>query len=673
MATNSVSRSRATNLTGLIDIDALVEANTLRQKQKINTASQKLKVEQYKQEQYRAIQTKAKTFYNKYCDVLSSGNFLSSSTYNTTKFTATDSSIVSATGSSKSSVTNYSVDVTTLASKASTTYEKSSVVSGNEIEINGSKFILKGKNESEIAKNLNSDLQNSGIKVEAKYSDLANSGSGGLILENSTEGKVSLEVKMTQKFGSTDAKTVYTEGSFATSVSKSNLKEGNKIKIGDTEFTMVGDTEESIVNDLNSQLSGKNLEASYDAENGKMIIKSKNSGDSESNKFTAQLIVDGKSSDLKVNLDKGYKSAIDISDLSSDKGININGQNFRLNYDDNGNIDLNTLNEQLKSKNVQATIDVDKLVIESTTTGTSSKFEVGISSYISSSEEGTKKEGTNLTATVTEGNNTYTITDGKLPDGTTITGNSVTLDGTKFEFNGTGSTKLTGKTDATELKNKITEFIKDYNELLGSINERLYETRDKSYMPLTDEDKEGLSDSEIEKLEKKAQEGLLKNDSYLTNFAEDMKQTMSTVFTSGTYKGLNLASFGITPVENYTAENGLYNVDEDKLLAALQDNPEGIVEMFSGENGIITKLKDNLYDHATGTFSRLANRAGVASGVSANTNEMTKDIEQRKKLITQMQTALQEKEDALYTRYATLESNLSALQAQQSSLTSYFQ
>ncbi len=85
---SSVSRTRATNLTGLIDIDSLVEANLLRQKTKINTATQKMKVEQYKQEQYREVITKSKKFYNKYCDILSGGNLLSSSTYNAMKATS---------------------------------------------------------------------------------------------------------------------------------------------------------------------------------------------------------------------------------------------------------------------------------------------------------------------------------------------------------------------------------------------------------------------------------------------------------------------------------------------------------------------------------------------------------------------------------------------------------
>ena len=55
MAVSGTSRTRATNLTGLIDIDALVEANLLRQKTKLNSSIQKMKVEEYRQEQYREV------------------------------------------------------------------------------------------------------------------------------------------------------------------------------------------------------------------------------------------------------------------------------------------------------------------------------------------------------------------------------------------------------------------------------------------------------------------------------------------------------------------------------------------------------------------------------------------------------------------------------------------
>ena len=685
---SSVSRTRATNLTGLIDIDSLVEANLLRQKTKLNTATQKMKVEEYRQQQYREVQTKAKTFYNKYCDILSGGSFLSSSTYNTTKYTSSNSNIVQATGSSTSNVTNYNISVETLAAKASTTFNKDSIVSGNKIKIKvgdgtEQEFTLNGSTKEEIAKKLNSDLINAGIEANAKYSDLANGGLGGLVIENSTEGDIKLNVSISEKLDSTTSKNVTTDGSYSTSIDKSNLKAGNKIKIDNVEITMSGANEEEIAKNLQSALSSKNLKAEYSSSDGKLTIKSTNAGDNAANKFEAKLIADGgEETNLNVDLDKGYSSSIDVSELNESKGININGQNFRIEYKDGTKeINIDELNKQLNSKSVQAKIENGKLIINSTGVGTASKFTAGVSTYSTSSETGTQKQGTNLTATITEGGNSYKINNGELPDGTKVSGNSIKLDGTTFTFTGTTVTKdsagqivsdnqvtLTGKSDGTELKNKIVEFIKDYNELLGHINGKLYEEYDKSYLPLTDEDKEGLSDSEIEKLEKKAQTGLLKNDSYLRNFADDMKLTMTTMLEKS---GLSLEKIGISPVKDYTTQNGLFTVDEDKLLSAIEENPEGIQELFSGSNGIITKLKNNLSDHATGTFSRLAQKAGVAGGVTATTNEMTKDIEQRKKTIAQMQAALKEKEDALYSRYSSLESSLAALQAQQSSLLSY--
>eukprot|EP00828_Plagiopyla_frontata_P049656 TRINITY_DN9991_c0_g1_i3.p1 TRINITY_DN9991_c0_g1~~TRINITY_DN9991_c0_g1_i3.p1 ORF type:complete len:469 (-),score=78.37 TRINITY_DN9991_c0_g1_i3:245-1651(-) len=443
-----------------------------------------LKAEEYRQEQYREITKKAKTFYNKYCDILSGGNLFSSSNYNTIKFDSA-SSAVSATGTSGSILTNYKVNVTQVAEKAYASFDKddAEIINGKVINIDGKDYTLEGENQTEIAENLTKALSDNGAQIEARYSELANDGQGGVIIERTIEGKNPLTI-------------------------------------------------------------------------------------------------------------------------------------------------------------------------------------TGITSVKSS-------DGKDLEATISDGINTYTIKDGKGSDNRTISGNSVTLDGTTFTFNDktVGEVTLTAKRDGTELKDKIVNFINDYNDLLGSINTKLFEKYDKSYLPLTDEDKEGLSDSEIEKLEKKAQTGLLRNDSYLTEFADDMKLSMTTMIEKS---GISLERIGIKPVKDYTAQNGLFTVDEDKLLQAIQENTGDIQELFAGADGIITKLKDNLSEHATGTFSNLAKRAGVEGSVTAQTNEMTKDIEQRKKLITNMQIALKEKEDTLYSRYSILESRLSELQSQQMSLSSYF-
>lgn len=484
MATSSVTRM--TNVSGLIDTDALVEAQMLRYKTKINTAKQNKMVEEYKQEQYREITTKAKTFYNKYFTSSGEKSLVKNSAYNTVKFDSSNSSAVTATGSSTAKPINYSVEVTSVAKAAETSLSMDDLKNG--FTLNGIEFKSDKTSKSDIVDDIKSQLKSAGITgIDFSYSDFATENSGGFIVKTESLGK-------------------------------------------NSSFTL--------------KKSGETAEKTY------------------------------------------------------------------------------------TGKNCVATITDNS---------------TGLTRKIDSAK------------------------------------NNISLDGVTFNITDETSGKVTlaGKNDGSDLADKIESFINDYNDLLGTINTRLYETRDKSYMPLTDDDKEGMTDKQIEKWEKKAQTGLLKNDSYLTQFADDMKLTMSSIMSSS---GLSLEKIGIEPVKDYTTQNGLFTVDKSKLTAAIEKDPKGVMELFtkgftdssSAEKGLLTKLETNLEYHATGTFSRLANKAGVASGVTSVNNEMSKDITERKKLIAQMESDYTTRENKLYIKYSKLESSLASLQSQQSSLASYF-
>ena len=832
---STVSRTRATNLTGLIDIDALVEANLLRQKTKLNTATQKLKVQQYKQEQYREVITKSKNFYNKYCDILSGGNFLTSSTYNVMKATSSDNNNVTATASTKAKAGSYEVTVSTAATAAKYQMDKDQFMSATQITINNVAYNLTGDTASERAENLNKQLKEKG-EVTASFSNFVENGKGGLVLQTVATGKdaeLSIFVSggsatnvtaddATSKAeseslsfanvsgqnsiiiggktinvsfadGASDADKLSAVNAALTSAGITNVSaiaDGSNFKLQATEagknfsyskatnsytnatvtsgtnatyatseklFASVddiisacddssgsaaitadgyfkingvsisidplaakeikqygieynrtsGDEKEEIAKTIQEKLAaavntaiGKdsNLKDKYTATvdvDGNAVLQSKTAGQADT-VFTCSVGSDNKTVTNGVNATSAYLDSLSLSGIigSSLSDINsdliINGQTISFKRtDDNGNL----LSVKEQKANLKAALEkkgfdvsgldtttdnIDSLNISNKTTGTAGNFTCQVRNNSTSVGQVTSGSQTNngLNQVIKGTDANVTIRD--LATGLTYThtsgGNEITLDEVTFKIdtNATAgsTTRVNVKADGTELKDKIVEFINDYNELLGHINGKLYETYDRSYLPLTDDDKEGLSDSEIEKLEKKAQTGLLRNDSYLSNFADDMKMTMTTILEES---GLSLEKIGIKPVNDYKSKNGLFTIDEDKLLAAIEENPDGIKSLFSGSNGIVTKLKKNLEEHATGTFSRLANKAGIADGVTANTNEMTKDIEQRKKLITQMQTALQEKEDALYTKYASLESSLASLQSQQSSLSSYFQ
>lgn len=272
-----------------------------------------------------------------------------------------------------------------------------------------------------------------------------------------------------------------------------------------------------------------------------------------------------------------------------------------------------------------------------------------------------------------------TITNG-AGQSVNYTGNSNTtiIDGVQFNFNAKTTTDVTlvGKVDATDLKKKIVSFVNDYNTLLGSINTKLFEKRDKSFMPLTDDQKSAMTDDQIAKWETKAQTGLLRKDSYLESLTSSMKEAMRTMSDAG----IDLEEIGIKPVKDYTDKNGLFTIDEDKLDQALEANPEKIKDLFLKDNttstskdgGILVKLQDAFQSSTQSTTSAIVQKAGVDGSVTDLTSLISKDITKRQKAIDEMESGLIDRENGLYKKYSALETALSKLNSQQSSLSSYF-
>lgn len=234
-------------------------------------------------------------------------------------------------------------------------------------------------------------------------------------------------------------------------------------------------------------------------------------------------------------------------------------------------------------------------------------------------------------------------------------------------------TTLTGSTDVSALKDKIVKFVDDYNTLLSSINTKIFETRDKDYMPLTDEQKAAMTDSQITAWEKKAQTGLLRKDSDLQRIVSEMKSAISTVVSGS---GLSLEKIGITPVKDYTDKNGMLTVNEDKLTQALEDNGGDVKDLFiraaspTDSGGALTQLKSALYSEFKTSTSSLSQKAGLVGSSTEFDNTLTKSIYKKKQLIADLNSSLTDKENALYKKYSNLETAMENINAQKSSLAS---
>ena len=288
------------------------------------------------------------------------------------------------------------------------------------------------------------------------------------------------------------------------------------------------------------------------------------------------------------------------------------------------------------------------------------------------SERGNEKNkvnGTNCEANIYKDGKEYKILGSNS--------NSITLDGVTFKFNNvTSEVNITSKTDVTKAKDNIVKFVNDYNTLMEKLNTLISEKRDSSYMPLTNAQKEEMSEKEIELWEKKVKVGQLSRDSDLTRIRNAMKTAMSSLVGSS---GQSLKSFGITAVTDYSGtKNGTFSIDEDKLTKALENNPEDVMKVFinnsddASEKGVLQQLKSIFDKETQNSTGSLLKKAGIEGSATASNNTLSRRIAQYETKISRMETLFATKQQALYSKYARLETLMNNLNNQSSSLTSMF-
>ncbi|MGM0923177.1 MAG: flagellar hook-associated protein 2 [Bacillota bacterium] len=172
--------------------------------------------------------------------------------------------------------------------------------------------------------------------------------------------------------------------------------------------------------------------------------------------------------------------------------------------------------------------------------------------------------------------------------------------------------------DTNAVFDNIKKFVTLYNETIAKIQAKTDETRYRDYQPLSDEERESLTDKQQEQWDEKAQSGLLRRDSILTGALSQMRSDFySTLSAASGSSFTHLSNIGISTTSNYR-EGGKLIIDEAKLKKAIEENPEGVEKLFtsngptSGEKGIIT----NLYANLKTTMEKLNAKAGTSSSTS---------------------------------------------------------
>ncbi len=301
----------------------------------------------------------------------------------------------------------------------------------------------------------------------------------------------------------------------------------------------------------------------------------------------------------------------------------------------------------------------------SDTTGTSNLTKIGLDEITGEAKSATSSDKMTVVA----------ASDSKITlDGAELTGTSnvITANGLTITATGTtavGETITLSVNDNTEANYEMVKnFITKYNEILKEMNNLYYADSSRGYDPLSDDEKEAMTDDQVEKWETKIKDSILRRDDSLGSLISSMKnEMMSSVTVDG--KKYSLATFGIQTSTDYT-EKGLlhiygnkddstYSDKTDKLLKALTEDPDTTMKALTG-------IFQGLYDTVNEKMSSIPN----VRSVSTFYNDKLLDKEQTdyKKQIAILEDKLTDMENKYYKQFSAMETALAKLQSQSNAL-----
>lgn len=252
-----------------------------------------------------------------------------------------------------------------------------------------------------------------------------------------------------------------------------------------------------------------------------------------------------------------------------------------------------------------------------------------------------------------------------------INGLNITVNGTT----GNDEITLTTETDTQGIYDKIKDFLTSYNSIINEMTKLYNADSSYGYDPLTDEEKDAMSDTEIEKWETKIKDSLLRNDTTLNGIMMSMINSMSSSFEINGEK-YSLSSFGISTLGFLNAaenENYAFHIDgdaddentsskEDKLMKAINEKPDDVIEFMK-------QLTSGLY---TSIGNKMKSTALSSAYTIYNDKEMNSQYSEYSKTISTWEDKLQEKEDFYYNKFSKMEAALAKLQSQTSSISGLF-
>lgn len=459
-----------------------------------------------------------------------------------------------------------------------------------------------------------------------------------------TGGKLSLREEVTDTDGTTKLKDVKGTVKAETKLSEigftgdeASLNINTTDEEGNAVTKTVSLTKDSTIQDVVNALKDNGLNASFDANNGRIFVSSKSTGKAADFSLVSATtkFVEKKDADGNVIKDSNGKPTMESVALSAE--------------------------EQAASKKLIGLLGLD--------TDSSNAY----------GDKAAKINGRDAVIVLNGVKYTNTTNDFAI-NGLNISVNGVTddvadpdSDACLSGLNDSTAVSINTTTDSQGIYDTVKDFLTEYNNIINEITKLYNADSAGSYEPLTDDEKDKMSDTEIEKWETKIKDSLLRRDNSLSSVMNAMMTSMSqSIEING--KSYSLSSFGIQTLGFLNAaknEQNAYHINgdeddentsgkEDKLMAAITSDPDTVIEFMK-------QLTTNLYKSIDDQMQSndLRSRYKIY-----NDKEMDKQYRNLTKTIKEWESKVSDKEDYYYKQFSNMETALAKLQSQTSSISS---
>lgn len=236
------------------------------------------------------------------------------------------------------------------------------------------------------------------------------------------------------------------------------------------------------------------------------------------------------------------------------------------------------------------------------------------------------------------------------------------------------SVTITTQDDVDGIYDMVKNFLKEYNALINEMDKLYNADAAKGYEPLTDEEKDAMSESEAEKYEQKIKDALLRRDSNLSSISSVLKTAMSAGYEVNGKK-MYLTDFGINTLGYFNApdnEKNAYHIDGDADDASTSGNADVLKGLISSDPSTVIDFFSAL---SRGLYEEMDKQSKSIDGYRSFGNfyddkKMKTEYSDYTTKIAELEEKLADYEDKWYKKFAAMETAMAKMQSNTSAITS---